>query len=100
MSAERVNIDDPRIQTAVGELQGMITRHYPAAHFEVVHGEDPEGVYVWAEVDLDDPDPVIDVVIDRVLELQEEERLPVYVIAVRTPERTAHLLAAPRRTRR
>ncbi len=86
---ERADIDDPRIRSAVEELQAMIAERYPAARFDVVHGDDPEGVYVWAEVDLDDPEPVTDIVIERMLELQEDERLPVYVIPVRTPERAA-----------
>lgn len=97
MTPERVNIDDPRIQTAVHELQGMITRRYPDARFDVVRGDDPDGVYVWTEVDLDDPDPVIDIVLERMLELQEDERLPVYVIPVRTAERAAQVAAQARR---
>jgi hypothetical protein len=45
-------------------------------------------------VDVDDADAVLDIVIDRVMELQIEEGLPVHVIPLRTPERVAALRRA------
>ena len=91
MSAERTRREDPRIGRAVAELQATIRAKYPAATFEVGRGDDPDGTYVWATVDVEDTDEVIDLVIDRLLELQVEERLPVYLIPVRPPERVAAL---------
>ncbi len=44
-------------------------------------------------VDVDDRGEVIDVFLDRLVELQLEEGLPLFVVPVRTPERIAAILA-------
>jgi hypothetical protein len=49
-------------------------------------------VYLTATVDLDDPDEVMDVIVDRLLEIEIDERLPIYVIPSRTPNRIAEHL--------
>ena len=87
MSNERERFADPRIAAAVTELQGMIAARYPGATFSVAPGEDPDGVYVSATVDVPDTDEVFDVVVGRLLELQVEEGLPVHVLPVRPVER-------------
>lgn len=92
MSTERISPTDPRMTRAIAELEERIRSHYPTATFTVEEGEDPDGVYLTAAVDLDDPDEVLDVVVDRLLELEVGEGLPLYVIPARTPERIAALL--------
>ncbi|HEY7060083.1 MAG TPA: hypothetical protein VII06_01280 [Chloroflexota bacterium] len=88
MRQDRTIQSDPRISSALDELRGVIACRYPTATFDVVRGhDDPENVHLLATVDVDDPDQVLDLVLDRLLELQVDERLPVYVIPVRTPER-------------
>jgi hypothetical protein len=83
---------DRRHQRAIDELRGMIHAKYPTATFGVHPGiEDPEETWLIARVDLDEPDEVIDLVRDRVLELQLDEGVPVYVLPLRTPERIAAL---------
>ncbi|MBI4641324.1 MAG: hypothetical protein HY731_11550 [Candidatus Tectomicrobia bacterium] len=91
MSREHERSRDLRIQSALVELQGIIQKEYPTATFQVANGDDPEGIYLMATVDVQDTEAVIDVFIDRLLELQVEERLPVYVIPLRPPERIAAL---------
>ena len=71
------------MQGAIDELQRLIQRHYPAATFQVEPGDDPMGMYVLATVDVEDTDAVVDVYIDRLLELQIDEGLAVYVVPVR-----------------
>ena len=83
MSRATEHIADPRIAAAVEELQALIRNRYPDAQFDVSAGEDPEGVYLTATVDLEDPDEVTDLVIDRTMQLQVEEQLPVYVVPIR-----------------
>ena len=61
--------------------------------FAVTQGEDPEGIHLYVTLDLDDLEEVTDHFIDREVELQLEEGLPLIVIPERTPERTAALLA-------
>jgi hypothetical protein len=77
---------EPRIQQALEELETLILQHYPKASFQVSVGDDPEGVYLTATVDVPDTDAVMDVVLARLLTLQVEEGLPIYVIPVEPPE--------------
>lgn len=75
-------------QSVVEELQNLILQRYPEATFELRRGpDDPEAIQLIATVDLDDPDAVLDLVIDRMMELQIEHETPVFVIPMRTPER-------------
>jgi hypothetical protein len=83
MTVEKV---DPRMQAAIDELEQMVLARYPSTTFEV--GGDPEGgdaVFVRAVVDVDDPDEVTAIVIDRMVDLLVDEGLPVYIVAVRSP---------------
>jgi hypothetical protein len=90
MTPEHVLPLDPRTRQAIGELQGLIARRYPTASFEVARAaDDPAGIHLVAVVDVEDPNEVADLVVDRVVELQVEERIPIHVIPLRTPERVA-----------
>lgn len=92
MSDEYERSLDPRRQLAVTELRGMIARRYPTATFDIGPGEeDLQVTHLTTTVDLDDPDEVADLVMDRMLELQLDEGISVYVIPIRTPERVARL---------
>jgi hypothetical protein len=90
---------DSIIQQAAEELQAMIRARFPSARFTLGRGEDPEGIYLDAEVDSDDPDEVMDLIVDRLLELQIEEGLPIHVVPLRTPERRQQLIRRQAATR-
>ena len=77
----------PRMQEAIDELKGLITARFPQAAFVVEEGFDPEGVYLVTTVDIADTDEVIAVIGDRLVELQVDEGLPVYVTPLRPIER-------------
>jgi hypothetical protein len=77
----------PRLQEAIDELKGLITAHFSQAAFVVEEGFDPEGVYLVTTVDIADTDEVIAIVGDRLVELQVDEGLPVYVTPLRPMER-------------
>ena len=77
----------PRMKEAIHELKGLITARFPQAAFVVEEGFDPEGVYLITTVDIADTDEVINVIGDRLVELQVEEGLPVYVTPLRPIER-------------
>lgn len=97
MSAERLPKRDPRHQQAVTELIELVRQHYPTATFTVEPGQDnPTATHIMATVDVDDPDEVTDLVIERESALQIDEGIPIYVIPVQTQERA---LAAMRRAR-
>lgn len=79
---------DEKTQKAVAELEGTIRQRYPTAVFALSRSpEDPRSIHLTTIVDVDDPDEVGDLVIDRVIDLNVEEGIPVHVIPVRTPER-------------
>jgi hypothetical protein len=80
---------NPRMAAAVDELRRLVSNHYPSATYELAPGADPDGLYLTATVDVDDPDEVVDIFVERLLDLQVDEGLPLYVIPIRTPERRA-----------
>ena len=84
---------DRGTQQAITELEGLIQNRYPEAIFVVSQGEDPAGIYLTATVDVEDTDLVLDMVVDRLLHLQVEEQLPIYVVPVR-PLRRAEQAAS------
>jgi hypothetical protein len=46
---------DPRVQTALAELERLSLAHYPEATFQVERGEDdPEAIHLLAIVDAED----------------------------------------------
>lgn len=83
MTREEIHHNDPRIERAVAELQAMISARYPEATFVVWQGEDPMGTYLTATVDVPDTDEVTDLIIERLIAMQVEEEISVYVIPVR-----------------
>ena len=86
---ERLSLPES-VATAIAELRGRITQRFPTASFRVRCGvDDPDQVYLVTTVDSEDPDAVMDTVLDRLLELQLEQGLPINVVPVHTPERVA-----------
>ena len=84
---------DARSQRAIDELSAVIRTHYPSATFATRPGiDDPEATYLIATVDVDDPDDVLDAVVDRLLTLQVEEGLSVYVLPIHPPQRVAETM--------
>jgi len=92
MNTQRSLEMDPQVRAAIIELQGLVRGKYPLATFQVSHGEDPEGIYLKATVDVEDTDEVVDVVIERMLEMQIDDGLSVYFIPLHPLERVAHEL--------
>jgi hypothetical protein len=84
---------DERVRQAVAELRATILVRYPAATFVLTRSpDDPRSIHLEAIADVDDPDEVGDLVIDRVVEMQAEEGIPIHVIPLQTPERVAAAL--------
>src|SRR5688572_2652025 len=95
MSREQLHADDPRMNQALNELADLVRSSYPEATFQVTPAEDDPGiVHLLARVDVEDPEAVADLVMDRMIQLQVDEGLPIYVIPLRSPERIAALHAA------
>ena len=75
------------MQEAVEELKRLITERFPDASFVVEEGFDPEGIYLITTVDIADTDDVIAVVGDRLVDLQVDEGLSLYVTPLRPIDR-------------
>jgi hypothetical protein len=95
MSARPADELARRVQSALDELQSLVLARYPDATFRVVHSpDDPAAIHLLAMVNVEDTDAVLDVVVDRMMELQIAEGLPLYVIPVRSPERVLAMRGA------
>jgi hypothetical protein len=77
------SLTDPRIPARIDEFRELILARYPEATFELKRGSEPPGMYLWTTVDIEDTGEVLAAIMDRLLEVQVEEYLPVYVIPVR-----------------
>jgi hypothetical protein len=73
----------PAVGAAIRELQDLIAAQYPEATFAVEEGCEPPGIYLIATIDVPDTSAVFDLVVERLLELQIDEGLPIYVTPVR-----------------
>ncbi len=83
----------PEMQAAIAGMKAFILERFPEATFRAFVGDEPLGVYLATTVDVDDPDELLDVVIERVLDLQVEQGIPLHVLPLRTPERNAKMIA-------
>lgn len=90
----------PKMQRAIEELERKIKTRYPEATFQVKRNpENPRVIHLMPTVDLIDQDEVLDLVIDRLVDLQVKEHLPLFVVPLRTPEREAEVREDLRRER-
>lgn len=86
---ERLALPEP-VQRAVIELIDAMRQQYPTAQFEVRRGtEDPEETFIMVTVDLEDPDEILAPILDRLLTMQLDDGLPIYVIPMHTRRRIA-----------
>lgn len=76
----------PAIEAAIEELRGLIIAREPSARFTVTRGFDPPGIYLNVIVDLPEADEINDAFMDRMIDMQVEEGLDVYVIPLESPE--------------
>ena len=88
-----------RMEAAIAEMKQLISSRYPATAYSVYEWDDPEGIFLSAVVDTDDLEEVTNLFISRMVNMQVEEGLPLFVIPERTPERTAVMLEREARER-
>ena len=80
--------NDPQIQAALAELKQRILERFPDTTFTVSLGEDPIGIYLYPEVDIEDLDQVRQPITERLVDMQVEEGLPIHVVPEWPPERS------------
>lgn len=84
MPRDDLTAEDPKVAAALVDLRALILQRFPNAQFSVVYRDDPPGTRLRVIIDTADleSDDVLDVVIDKLFEVQVEQGLPVYVIPV------------------
>jgi hypothetical protein len=87
------------MEAALEELKGLVRARYPEATFQVSRSpENPQTVLLKPVVDIEDRDEVMDVVIERLGELQSEAQLPIFVVPIRPPARREAIRQAMKQT--
>ena len=94
MTHENIEAYDPKVAAALDELKGLIAARYPDARFEVFEGEDPQGVYLRATVDIEDSSDALVPALDKLHELEVEQGLPIYVVTDQPLKRVTAQLKA------
>jgi hypothetical protein len=88
-----------RIKEAAEELKAKIRVKYPDAQFRLARTHDDHDAWnLWTYVDIEDPDEVNALTLDREREMLIEEHIPLYVVPTRS--RTAVAAPAPQRARK
>lgn len=90
----------PLMEEAIMEMKERITSRFPTTTFEQYQGEDPVGIYLIAIVDTDDLEDVTKLYMSRMVDLQVDVGLPLFVIPERTPERNRAIVAEQEAARR
>src|SRR5262245_55903379 len=81
-----------RIREAAEELKSTIRAKYPDAQFRLTRAPDSRyGWHLWTTVDVEDPEEVKELTIERELDLLEKEHIPLYVIAMGRDRADRHL---------
>jgi hypothetical protein len=79
------------MKAAIEGVKLLIAAGFPEATFAVEYGEDPVGVYLIATIDLEDLEEVRDLYRDRIVDLQVDEGLRLYVMPTRAVARARDL---------
>lgn len=92
MTPEASTLLTPRMEAAIEEIKQIILQRFPEATLDMGPGEDPVGMYLIATVDLEDLGEVTDLYRDRIVDLQVDEALPLYVIPTRPLMRSLEMM--------
>ena len=81
-----------RIKEAAAELKATIRVKYPDAQFRLSRAPDSRyGWHLWTTVDLEDPEELKELTLQRELDLLEKEHIPLYVITLSSDRTDRHL---------
>ncbi len=81
-----------QLQAAIADMQQLIRDRYSTSTFEIEPGEDPGTTWIWARVDVDDPDEVVNLIIEPLLALEIDQGVFLDVIPAHTRERIEAML--------
>ena len=93
----RIEPSDPRVEVAIAQLMGLVRSRFPSATSSLFRRDDEDALTLRVEVDTDDLDDVVEIVLDKLYEVQVEQGLPLHLVTTWPPERvTAHFVDAQR----
>lgn len=85
MSKSKIYQKDPKVQKYIKEMKRLIKNKYPDATFWVNYESpdpaDPDMILLHTKVDVEDSDQVLDLVIDRIIDIQLSG-IPLHVIPI------------------
>jgi hypothetical protein len=82
-----------QINTAIAEIKRLILQHYPDATFRVESGiDDPKAIHLVTIIDFEDTFDVLERVSERMMQIQINRGVPIFVIPMRPNERTLQML--------
>jgi hypothetical protein len=72
-----------RVREAAEELKDTIRKTHPDAQFRLSRDPNQRRSWVlWATVDVDDPEMVSNLVVDREVEMLSEEHIPIHLVVI------------------
>lgn len=72
-----------RTREAAEELKSTIRATYPDAQFNLTRApDDPRLWLLWTFADVDDPEEVSGLVIDRVVDMLAEDHIPIQIVSM------------------
>lgn len=71
---------DQRVREHVKEVSDIIRASYPEVQFSVYEADDPEGVYIGAQAQIEDALEMLDLVVDRLTDILVNEGINICVI--------------------
>ena len=72
-----------RTKEAAEELKATIRAKYPDAHFNLTRApDDPHLWLLWTFADVDDPEEVSTLVVERAVDMLAEDHIPIQVVSM------------------
>lgn len=95
MTHQQAHALTERMTEAIAELELLVLQDYPEATFRIEYGiDDPEAIHLVAFVEFEDAFDVLNRVSERMMAIQVDQGVPIFVIPMRPDERTLSMLAA------
>ena len=80
-----------RVKEAAEELKAIIRTRYPDAQFRLARDPNQQRSWLlWTAVEVEDPEEVTNLVVDREVDMLSEEHIPLHVIVIEGSAGSAH----------
>ena len=77
-----------KVKEAAEELKAIVRARYPEAQFILARAPDDHHIWLlWTEIDIEDPDEVRRLTLDREAEMLEEDNILLHMVPIRSLKR-------------